>query len=48
MKATGERVEEDIADAFDYETTMERWSAKGSASKSSVLEQIAVLKAMLC
>lgn len=47
MKAIDARFEEDIADAFDYETSVERRSAKGGTSKSSVLEQIKVLTAML-
>lgn len=47
MKEIDERFEEDIAEAFNYETSVERRSAKGGTSKSSVLEQIAVIKAML-
>ncbi|KAF4125921.1 argininosuccinate lyase [Geosmithia morbida] len=47
MKAIDSRFEEDISEAFNYETSVERRSAKGGTSKSSVLEQIAVLKAML-
>ncbi|POR34995.1 Putative argininosuccinate lyase [Tolypocladium paradoxum] len=47
MKAIDARFDEDIADAFDYEVSVERRSAKGGTSKSSVLEQIEVLTAML-
>ena len=47
MKEIDQRFKEDIADAFDYETSVERRSAKGGTSRSSVLEQIAVLKTML-
>jgi argininosuccinate lyase len=47
LKAIDSRFEEDIAEAFVYETSAERRSAKGSTSKSSVLEQIQVIKAAL-
>ncbi|KAK5997334.1 putative argininosuccinate lyase [Cladobotryum mycophilum] len=47
LKEIDQRFEEDIAEAFDYETSVERRSAKGGTSKSSVLEQIKVLKEML-
>ncbi|KAL7783844.1 L-Aspartase-like protein [Trichoderma ceciliae] len=47
LKAIDSRFEEDIAEAFVYETSVERRSAKGGTSKSSVLEQIQVIKAAL-
>lgn len=47
LKAIDGRFEEDIAEAFVYETSVERRSAKGGTSKSSVLEQIQVIKAAL-
>lgn len=47
MKEIDSRFEQDIAEAFNYETSVERRSAKGGTSKSSVLEQIEVLKKML-
>lgn len=47
MKAIDERFEEDIADTFNYETSVEARSAKGGTSRSSVLEQIKVLQALL-
>ncbi|KAL6853273.1 argininosuccinate lyase [Trichoderma novae-zelandiae] len=47
LKKIGSRFEEDIAEAFVYETSVERRSAKGGTSKSSVLEQIQVIKAAL-
>ena len=47
MKAIDERFEEDIADTFNYESSVEARSAKGGTSRSSVLEQIKVLRAML-
>ncbi|KAJ6443162.1 argininosuccinate lyase [Purpureocillium lavendulum] len=47
MKAIDPRFEEDIAEAFNYDTSVERRSAKGGTSKSSVMEQIKVLKEML-
>ena len=41
LKATDSRFEEDIAEAFVFETSVEGWSAAESGtSKSSVLEQI--------
>ncbi|KAK6452087.1 argininosuccinate lyase [Trichoderma asperellum] len=40
LRATDSRFEEDIAEAYVYQTTVERRSAKGGTSKSSVLEQI--------
>ncbi|TFB04258.1 putative argininosuccinate lyase [Trichoderma ghanense] len=47
LKAIDSRFEEDIAEAFVYETSVERRSAKGGTSKSSVLEQIQVIKAAI-
>ncbi|KAK3317378.1 argininosuccinate lyase [Cercophora scortea] len=47
LKAIDARFDEDIADVFDYEKSVEMRSAKGGTSKSSVLEQIKVLKAMI-
>ncbi|KAL7944590.1 L-Aspartase-like protein [Trichoderma barbatum] len=47
LKAIDSRFEEDIAEAFVYETSVERRSAKGGTSKFSVLEQIQVIKAVL-
>ncbi|KAM0254649.1 hypothetical protein ACHAQJ_006558 [Trichoderma viride] len=47
LKAIDSRFEADIAEAFAYETSVERRSAKGGTSKSSVLEQIQVIKAAL-
>lgn len=40
LKAIDSRFEEDIAEAFVYQTSMERRSAKGGTSKSPVLERI--------
>ncbi|RSL42870.1 hypothetical protein CEP53_011968 [Fusarium sp. AF-6] len=47
IKAIDERFEEDIADVFNYETSVESRSAKGGTSKATVLEQIEVLRKML-
>ncbi|KAM4055666.1 lyase domain-containing protein [Hirsutella rhossiliensis] len=47
LKAIDGRFEEDIRDVFNYDTSVERRSAKGGTSKSSVLEQIKVLREML-
>ncbi|UNI20446.1 Argininosuccinate lyase [Purpureocillium takamizusanense] len=47
MKAIDPRFEEDISEAFNYDTSVERRSAKGGTSKSSVMEQIKVLEEML-
>lgn len=38
---------DDIIGTFNYETSVELRSAKGGTSRSSVLEQIEVIKAML-
>ncbi len=47
LKEVDARFEEDIADAFDYEKSVELRAAKGGTSKSSVLEQIETLKKIL-
>ncbi|GJC81568.1 argininosuccinate lyase [Colletotrichum liriopes] len=47
LKAVDERFEEDVAETFNYEKSIEMRAAKGGISKSSVLEQIAVLRASL-
>lgn len=47
LKAIDSRLEEDIAEALVYETSVERKSANGSTSKPSVLEQIQVIKEAL-
>ncbi|ROV92053.1 hypothetical protein VPNG_09832 [Cytospora leucostoma] len=44
MRGVDERFEEDIAETFDYEKSVEMRSAKGGTSKASVLEQVKVLK----
>jgi argininosuccinate lyase len=47
LKGIDARFEEDIAECFDYEKSVEMRAARGGTSKSSVQEQIKVLKAML-
>ncbi|KAH6695684.1 L-Aspartase-like protein [Plectosphaerella plurivora] len=47
LKGIDARFEEDIAETFDYEKSVEMRAAKGGTSKSSVTEQIAVLRKML-
>ncbi|KAJ9129792.1 Argininosuccinate lyase [Coniochaeta hoffmannii] len=47
LKGIDARFEEDIAESFDYEKSVEMRAARGGTSKSSVLEQIKVMKAML-
>ncbi|VUC30315.1 unnamed protein product [Clonostachys rosea] len=47
FKAIDSRFPDDIKDVFKYETSVEAKSAKGGTARSSVLEQIEVLKAML-
>ncbi|RWA09946.1 hypothetical protein EKO27_g5147 [Xylaria grammica] len=47
LQAIDSRFTADIAEAFEYETSVEAKTAKGGTSRSSVLEQIQVLKAML-
>lgn len=46
MRSVDERFEEDIADTFDYEKSVEMRSAKGGTSKACVLEQVKVLNQM--
>ncbi|KAB5585115.1 argininosuccinate lyase C-terminal-domain-containing protein [Coniochaeta sp. 2T2.1] len=47
LKGIDARFEEDIGESFDDERSVEMRSARGGTSKSSVLEQIKVLKGML-
>ncbi|KAM0335005.1 hypothetical protein ACHAQA_000039 [Verticillium albo-atrum] len=47
LKGIDARFGEDIAETFDYEKSVEMRAAKGGTSKSSVLEQIKVLREML-
>jgi argininosuccinate lyase len=47
LKGVDSRFEKGIAEAFNYEKSVEMRSACGGTSKSSVLEQIKVLKSML-
>ena len=47
LKEIDARFEQDIADAFDYEKSVELREAKGGTSKSSVLHQIETLKKVL-
>ncbi|CAM1509286.1 Fc.00g030250.m01.CDS01 [Cosmosporella sp. VM-42] len=47
IKAIDEHLEKDLADVFNYETSVEGRSAQGGISKATVLEQIKVLKEML-
>ncbi|KAI1089939.1 argininosuccinate lyase [Rostrohypoxylon terebratum] len=47
LKSVDARFEQDIAEYFDYERSVEMRSAKGGTSKESVLEQIKVLRAAL-
>ncbi|KAF4423735.1 argininosuccinate lyase [Fusarium austroafricanum] len=47
LQAIDSRFGEDVSHVFDYERSVEMRSAKGGASRASVLEQISVLKAML-
>ncbi|RYP42224.1 hypothetical protein DL767_000388 [Monosporascus sp. MG133] len=47
LQAIDSRFTADIAEAFEYETSVEAKSSKGGTSRSSVLEQIQVLRAML-
>ncbi|KAL1867484.1 hypothetical protein Daus18300_006328 [Diaporthe australafricana] len=46
LQAIDSRFTADIAGAFEYETSIELKSSKGGTSRSSVLEQIQVLRAM--
>ncbi|KAK3934689.1 L-Aspartase-like protein [Diplogelasinospora grovesii] len=47
LKSIDARFDKDIAEVFNYEKSVEMRSAKGGTSKSSVLEQIKVLKGMV-
>jgi argininosuccinate lyase len=47
LQAIDSRFTADIAEAFEYETSVEAKTSKGGTSRSSVLEQIQVLRAML-
>ncbi|KAI1855241.1 hypothetical protein JX265_006617 [Neoarthrinium moseri] len=47
LKGIDARFEEDIAESFDCEESVEMRSAKGGTSKDSVLQQIRVLKQAL-
>lgn len=47
LRGIDSRFEKDIADMFDYQRSVEMRSASGGTSKSSVMEQIKVLKQML-
>ncbi|TKA71197.1 putative argininosuccinate lyase [Cryomyces minteri] len=47
LQGIDERFEKDIEETFDYQKSVEMRSAKGGTSKSSVEEQIRVLKEML-
>lgn len=47
MRGVDERFEEDIKETFDYVKSVEMRSARGGTSKTSVLEQVEVLKGML-
>ncbi|KAK7403698.1 hypothetical protein QQX98_010542 [Neonectria punicea] len=47
LKGIDERFEEDIAEVFNYEASVESRTAKGGASKAAVLEQIEVIRKML-
>ncbi|RMZ77514.1 hypothetical protein DV737_g4341, partial [Chaetothyriales sp. CBS 132003] len=46
LQAIDSRFTADITEAFEYETSVELKTSKGGTSRSSVLEQIQVLKAM--
>lgn len=47
IKAIDKRFEEEIANVFNYETSVESRTSKGVTSKATVLEQIEVLKKLL-
>ncbi|UKZ79307.1 hypothetical protein TrVFT333_007057 [Trichoderma virens FT-333] len=47
LQAIDSRFTADIVEAFEYETSIEAKSSKGGTSRSSVLEQIQILRAML-
>ncbi|POS74581.1 argininosuccinate lyase [Diaporthe helianthi] len=44
VQAIDSRFTADVAEAFDYETSVEAKTSKGGASRSSVLEQIQILR----
>ncbi len=47
LQAIDSRFTADIVEAFEYDASVEAKSSKGGTSRSSVLEQIQVLRAML-
>jgi argininosuccinate lyase len=47
LQTIDSRFTADIAEAFEYETSVEAKTSKGRTSRSSVLEQIQVLSATL-
>ncbi|EFQ31603.1 argininosuccinate lyase [Colletotrichum graminicola M1.001] len=47
LQAIYYRLTADIAEAFEYEASVEAKPAKGGASRSSVLEQIQVVRSVL-
>jgi len=47
LQSVDKRFEKDIEETFDYQKSVEMRSAKGGTSKSSVEEQVKVLKKML-
>lgn len=47
IQSVDDRFDEDVKECFKYERSVEMRSAKGGTGKSSVLEQIAVLKDLL-
>jgi len=47
LKSVDGRFEPDVKECLDYERAVELKSSKGGTSKSSVREQITVLKKML-
>ena len=47
LKSIDSRFKEDVSQCFDYEKSVEARQAAGGTSKSSVQEQIKVLKSIL-
>lgn len=47
MKGVDARFEEDIAEMFDYEKSVEMRAAMGDTSKGCVLEQVKFLTGMI-
>lgn len=47
LRSIDARFGRDVAESFDYDRSVEMRSARGGTSRSSVLEQIQVLRAML-